>query len=140
MASFATLSNGDEIENPRFYRRDETDLARVQKREDAAKQALDWPENSKQKRLLAKIHERIANRRSDFAHKRSRELVNQYQVIVFEDLAPQQMGPLARHAQEHYGRGVDAVHWDDARQSGRSWPNRDPREPPRHVQTVLALR
>jgi putative transposase len=35
---------------------------------------------------------RIANRRSDFAHKRSRELVNRYQTIVFEDLAPQQMG------------------------------------------------
>ena len=42
--------------------------------------------------LLGKIHERIGNRRSDFAHKRSRELVNQYQVIVFEDLAPQSMG------------------------------------------------
>src|SRR5215217_2066215 len=45
-----------------------------------------------QKLLLAKIHERIGNRRSDFAHKCSRELVNQYQVIVFEDLAPQTMG------------------------------------------------
>ncbi|WP_129631847.1 RNA-guided endonuclease InsQ/TnpB family protein [Candidatus Oscillochloris fontis] len=46
----------------------------------------------KQKRILAKIHERIANRRSDFAHKESRKLVNAYQVIVFEDLAPMEMG------------------------------------------------
>jgi putative transposase len=31
-------------------------------------------------------------RREDFAHKRSRELVNTYQVIAFEELEPQQMG------------------------------------------------
>lgn len=92
LTTFATLANGDEIENPRFYRRDEADLARVQKRKDAAKLAQDWSENTRQKLLLAKIHERIANRRSDFAHKRSRELVNRYQVIVFEALAPQEMG------------------------------------------------
>ncbi len=92
LLSFATLSNGEQIENPRFYRQDEADLTRVQKRKDAAKNAQNWEENRKQKALLGKIHERIANRRSDFAHKRSRELVNQYQVIVFEDLAPLEMG------------------------------------------------
>ncbi|WP_129677179.1 RNA-guided endonuclease TnpB family protein [Candidatus Chloroploca sp. Khr17] len=92
LASFATLSTGAEIENPRFYRRDEADLKRVQQRKDAAKNAQNWPEHAKQKGILARIHERIANRRSDFAHKRSRELVNAYQVMVFEDLAPMEMG------------------------------------------------
>jgi putative transposase len=89
---FATLSNGEHIENPRFYRKDEADLKRVQQRKDAAKNAENWTENAKQKHILASIHERIANRRADFAHKRSRDLVNCYQLIVFEDLAPQAMG------------------------------------------------
>jgi putative transposase len=92
LASFATLSNGEQIDNPRFYRRDEADLKRVQKLKDEAKNAQKWDENRHRKKALAHIHERIANRRSDFAHKRSRELVNSYQVIVFEDLEPQQMG------------------------------------------------
>ncbi len=92
LASFATLSNGEKIDNPRFYRKDEADLKRVQKRKDEAKSAQNWPENAKQKALLTKIHERIANRRGDFAHKRSRELINTYQVIVFEDLPPQEIG------------------------------------------------
>jgi putative transposase len=92
LMSFATLSNGEQIANPRFYRRDEADLKRVQKLKDAAKNAQKWDENRHRKKALAHIHERIANRRSDFAHKRSRELVNRYQTIVFEDLAPQQMG------------------------------------------------
>ena len=91
--NFATLSNGKPpIPNPRFYRRDEADLKRVQQRKDAAKNAQNWPENAKEKGILACIHERIANRRSDFAHKESRTLVNAYQVIVFEDLAPMEMG------------------------------------------------
>ena len=93
LSSFATLSDGGKkIDNPRFYRRDEADLKRVQQRKDAAKNAQNWPENAKQKGILARIHERIANRRSDFAHKESRKLVNAYQVIVFEDLAPMEMG------------------------------------------------
>jgi putative transposase len=99
LISFATLSNGEQIANPRFYRRDETDLKRVQKLKDAAKNAQKWDENRHRKKALAHIHERIANRRSDFAHKRSRELVNRYQTIVFEDLALQQMGA-------NKGRGI----------------------------------
>jgi putative transposase len=92
LASFAMLSNGEQIDNPRFYRHDEADLKRAQKLKDAAKNAQKWDENRHRKKALAHIHERIANRRSDFAHKRSRELVNSYQVIVFEELEPQQIG------------------------------------------------
>jgi len=92
LLSFATLSHGEQLENPRFYRRDEADLKRAQKRKDAAKNVQKWDENRHRTKALAPIHEWIANRRSDFAHKRSRDLVGRYQVIGFEDLAPQQMG------------------------------------------------
>lgn len=92
LSSFATLSTGDEIENPRFYRRDEADLKRVQQLKDTAKNAQRWNENRRCTNVLAHIHERIANRRRDFAHQRSRALVDAYQVIVFEDLAPLAMG------------------------------------------------
>src|SRR5215208_3003340 len=68
LLAFATLSNGGQIANPRFYRKDEADLKRVQKRKDAAKNAQDWPENTKQQVILSRIHERIGNRRADFAH------------------------------------------------------------------------
>jgi putative transposase len=92
LTTFATLSDGEQIENPRFYRRDEADLKRVQKLKDAAKNAQRWDEHRHRTKALAHIHERIANRRSDFAHKQSRKLVARYQVIVFEQLEPQQMG------------------------------------------------
>ena len=37
LASFATFSDGEDGKNPRFYRRDEADLKRVQRRKEAAK-------------------------------------------------------------------------------------------------------
>jgi putative transposase len=92
LESFLTTSNGEQVDNPRFYRRDEADLKRVQKLKDAAKNAQRWNENRRRKQALAHIHERIAHRRDDFAHKRSRELVARFQVIAFEELEPQQMG------------------------------------------------
>lgn len=92
LESFLTTSEGEKVENPRFYRRDEADLKRVQKLKDAAKNAQKWNENRRRKKALAHIHERIANRRDDFAHKQSRKLVERYQVIAFEELEPQQMG------------------------------------------------
>jgi putative transposase len=92
LESFLTTSSGEKVENPRYFRRDEADLKRVQKLKDAAKNARKWDENRRRKKALARIHERIAWRREDFAHKRSRELVNIYQVIAFEELEPLSMG------------------------------------------------
>lgn len=92
LSTFLTTSDGVRVENPRFFRRDEADLKRVQKLKDAAKNAQVWDENRQRKKALSRIHERIRFRREDFAHKRSRELVNIYQIIAFEALEPQQMG------------------------------------------------
>ncbi len=96
LETFATISNGPDwhtkIENPRFFRRDEADLKRVQKLKDAAKNAQLWDENRRRKKALARIHERIRFRREDFAHQNSRYLVNTFQVLVFEELSPQKIG------------------------------------------------
>lgn len=89
LASFATLSDGREIERKRFMKRDEKALKRMQQRVSAA------PKGSSERKRLVKalnhIHERIANRRRDFAHKEARKLVDRYQVIVFENLSVKEM-------------------------------------------------
>jgi putative transposase len=72
LESFATFSTGEKVENPRFFRHDEKALAKAQRKG--------------HKRAVQYIHRRIANRRTDFAHKLSRRLVNEYQFIAFEDL------------------------------------------------------
>jgi putative transposase len=84
LTTFATLSNGVTVDNPRFFRRDEYELGRAQRRYSKDK-------TPKRRKVIAHIHQRIANRRKDFAHKLSRELVNTYGAIFFENLSIKNM-------------------------------------------------
>lgn len=84
LESFATLSNGEKIENPRFFRTDEKALAKAQRKLSKAEKGT--PERKKARKIVAHIHERIANRRLNFAHQASRQLVDRFGTIVFEDL------------------------------------------------------
>lgn len=70
--SFAVFSDGTEIDNPKFFRADEKDLAKAQRK--------------KNRKRAAKIHERIKNRRNNFVHQVSRYLIDNFDVIVFEKL------------------------------------------------------
>jgi putative transposase len=81
---FATLSTGKHIDNPRFFRSDERALAKAQRRLSAT--AKGTPERVKRRKVVARIHERIAQRRQEFAHQESRRLVKAFGLIVFEAL------------------------------------------------------
>lgn len=93
ISHFVTLSNGEQVDSPRFFRRDEQELAKAQRKLSKAEKGT--PERRKRLRTVEHIHQRIANRRRDFAHKLARKLVNEYQLIAFEDLNT--TGMLANH-------------------------------------------
>ena len=82
--SFATLSNGEQINNPRFFRREEKVLAKVQRKLSKAEKGT--PERKKRRKVVARVHERIAWKRQDFIHQHSRKAVNQFGIIAVEDL------------------------------------------------------
>jgi putative transposase len=82
--SFATLSTGESIDNPRFFRADEKALARAQRR--LSKEAKGTPERAKRRQSVARIHERITFRRKDFAHQQSRRLIHRFGFLAVEDL------------------------------------------------------
>ena len=84
ISSFATLSNGDKIDNPRIYKAEEKNLARAQRKFSATTKGS--IERKKRLKVVHRVHERIANKRKDFIHKVSRHLVDTYRYIVFEDL------------------------------------------------------
>ena len=81
---FATLSNGEEIANPRFFKKGDKELAKAQRKLSKLKKGT--KERKKQGKKVAKIQEHIGNQRKDFCHKVSRKLVEQYQYICIEDL------------------------------------------------------
>jgi putative transposase len=84
LTSFATLSNGERIQNPRFFRTEEKALAKAQRRLSAQEKGT--PQRARARKVVSRVHERIANRRNDFAHQLSRQFVNAYGLIAFEQL------------------------------------------------------
>ncbi len=81
---FGALSNGAFIDNPRHYRRAEKRLKKLQGA--LARKKRGSHRRRRAVQAVAKAHRKIRNQRKDFLHKESRKLVNQYQVIAFEDL------------------------------------------------------
>jgi putative transposase len=89
LKTFATLTEGDPIENPRFFRLEERALAKAQRR--LSKAEKEAPERAERHKIVARVHERIAWRRGDFAHQHSRRIVNAFDLIAVEDLSVNRM-------------------------------------------------
>jgi len=84
LESFATLSNGKKIENPRFFKTDQKALAKAQRK--LSKQEKGTLERKKVKKAVVRIHERISNRRHNFIHQEARKIVNKFGIICVEKL------------------------------------------------------
>jgi putative transposase len=82
--SFAALSDGTFVENPKFFRVDEKALAKAGRKQ--AKTAKGSRERRKANKVLSRIHERIRNRRHNFIHQESRKIVNKFGLIAVEKL------------------------------------------------------
>jgi putative transposase len=82
--SFATLSNGSKIDNPKYFRKSEQKL--IQKQRHLSKKKKGSGNRKKAKTVLAKLHCKVRNQRSDFHHKISRKVVDTYGFIAVEDL------------------------------------------------------
>ncbi len=81
---FANLSNGQQVANPRYFRKSEKRLAKAQRKLSAL--ARNNPLRRKARVRVAKAHRHIRNQRQDFAHKLSRTFVSTYSLVAVEDL------------------------------------------------------
>jgi len=84
LESFATLSNGTQIANPRYYRAAERKLKQAQRR--LSRRVKGSSRRRKARELLAKAHLKVKRARQDFGHKTARALVNEYDHIAVEKL------------------------------------------------------
>ncbi len=86
---FCITSDGEMIENPKYLRKSEKKVRKLQKDLSRCKKGSKNREKCRIK--LAKQHEKIANKRKDFLHKLSKRLINENQVICIEDLKVKNM-------------------------------------------------
>lgn len=84
LSAFATLSDGTQIANPRWYRDAQLTLRRAQRK--VARRNKGSHRRRKAVQLLQRAHVRIRQQRADFHHKVSRELVDDHGLIAVEAL------------------------------------------------------
>jgi putative transposase len=89
ISSFAVSSDGIEYPNPKYLRRSEKKLARLQRQ--MSRKTKGSKNYEKARIRLARLHEHIANQRKDMQHKLSTELVRQYDVICVEGMQIQNL-------------------------------------------------
>lgn len=87
--TLVTTSNGNKIENPKFHKKLEKKLIFQQRQ--LSKKKKGSKIKNKQRIIVAKIHEKITNRRIDNLHKISKKLVDENQIIIVEDLSVKNM-------------------------------------------------
>lgn len=92
-------SNGNKPDYPGYYRQMEDKLAKEQRK---LSRMVKHSENyKKQRKKIAKIHEKIANQRKDFLHKQSKMITDKCDCLCVEDLDMAHMA-----AMPHWGKSV----------------------------------
>jgi putative transposase len=81
---FCTLSTGEKVANPRILRNKLDKLKTLQKR--LSRKVKGSKRRDKARVKVARLHEKISNKRLDFLHKLSTKLVRENQTICLEDL------------------------------------------------------
>jgi len=149
IVSFATTSDGEHVDNPRWGRAAADRLAAAQQRLARAKRGSNKRQHRRE--TLAARHRKIANQRKDFHHKQARSLVGGYDLLVVEDLQianmmrrakpvadeekPGHFLPNGARAKSGLNRSIGDAGWGGfvsilrakAEDAGRIWIEVDPR-------------
>lgn len=149
VVTYATLSDGVAVANPRWARQEAARLLLAQQRLQHARRGSS--NRVGRRETVAARHRKIANRRKDFHHKQVRELVARYDLLVAEDLtianmlrrakpkpdpdAPGQFLPNGARAKSGLNRSISDAGWGQfvsilrakAEDAGRTWIEVDPR-------------
>lgn len=89
LKTFAYLSTGEEIPNPRFFRAEEAALARAQRK--LSKAPKGSRERKKKRKVVARVHERISNRRANFIEQQVASLIKRFGLLAVEALVVRNM-------------------------------------------------
>ncbi|MCL2083619.1 MAG: IS200/IS605 family element RNA-guided endonuclease TnpB [Oscillospiraceae bacterium] len=89
LKALAITSDGQIFENPKYLRKSEKKLAKLQRQ--LSRKQIGSNNRNKARIKVARLHEHITNQRLDGIHKMTTGLVRNYDIICIEDLAVKNM-------------------------------------------------
>jgi putative transposase len=108
VTSFAVISDGERIANPRHLERRARNLARYQRR--LARRQRGSANRAKARAKVARAHRKVRDARADFLHRTTTRLVRGHDLIAIEDLAVSNMARNRRLA-----RAISDCGWGEFR-------------------------
>jgi putative transposase len=106
LKSMVITSDGHTHGNPRFFAKDEKKLAQAQRKQ--ARKRNGSKNRDKARKKVARIHARIAERRRDYQHKLSTQIIRENQIVCVESLSIKNM------VQNHcLARSISDVGWGE---------------------------
>lgn len=87
--TYITTSEGEEIQNPRWFRDNQAKLRKYQKR--LARTSLKSNRRNKARIKVAKIYKKISNKRTWYIHQTVNSLLMKYDILYIEDLSVKNM-------------------------------------------------
>jgi len=106
LTSFVVTSDGEDIPNPKYYRRSEQKLATLQRRH--ARKQKGSKNREKARKKVARQHARIADQRRDYQQQQSHRITFENQVICVESLAVKHMVK-----NPHLAKSISDVGWGE---------------------------
>ena len=104
LKSIITASDGSQIEPPQFLRKSEKELKKGQRNLSRKKNGSG--KGTKARKRVQKVHRKIERQRDDYAHKLSRNIVENHDLIVFEDL---DIAGMAKN--NHHAKSIADASW-----------------------------
>lgn len=89
LTRFATLSTGEKIRNPNWYRRSEVKLKSAQRK--LSRKKKNSKRRQKARRQVARLHKKTTNQRKDFQNKLANRIVSENALIAVENLTINEM-------------------------------------------------
>lgn len=99
------MSNGDVVNNPRWFRENQSKLAKAQRHLSRKKKGSNRYE--KQRIKVARLHEKVRNQRSYFLHNMTKTLVEEFDLISVEDLN------VAGMKKSNLGKSISDAGWSE---------------------------
>lgn len=109
MVELFVSSEGERADYPKYYRRAQKRLRRVQKKFSRSKKF--GSNREKIRVVLSRVYEKVTNRRKDFLHKLSTRLVNENDAISIEDLDLKAMAKHKCGGRFSFGKSISDNGW-----------------------------